>query len=377
MKTCKNPNCRAENPDDANFCSKCRSEFINKSTGSGSSSYSPKRTSSYKWVWVLVAAIVIILILIIANNGQTATYLTTNVQTLNFDAGGSTKTITVSTDGSSYDVSLLPSWCSVSNKTATSFQIECQRNTGTARSDYFLVSSDSREARIDVEQTARTATYLITGTQRLSFDAGGSTKTITVSTDGSSYDVSLLPSWCSVSNKMETSFQIECQRNTGTARSDYFIVSSDSKEKQIDVEQAAGVRTPSATIENILVDHNFAVGYNIYGFVRYGMQIHVKFSVNNMMNKQGQCVAYFYQRYGDILLDNNRQYYAQNGQVSVGISFTPLYEGTKFERTLILPYDELHLGKGNHNLKFDVMIFDSNGNKIAESNFVDFTYYVP
>ena len=171
-----------------------------------------------------------------------ATHLSTDVQLLSFDAGGSTKKITVTTDGSTYAISNLPSWCSVQNIMAGSFQIVCMPNTGTARSGRITVRSDSKVARIEVEQAAPPilkATHLSTDVQLLSFDAAGSTKTITVMTDGSTYDVPNIPLWCSVQNIMARSFQIVCQPNTGTARSGRITVRSDSREIRIDVEQAA------------------------------------------------------------------------------------------------------------------------------------------
>lgn len=44
----------------------------------------------------------------------------------------------------------------------------------------------------------------------------------------------------------------------------------------------------SAKIEQVWLE------YNVYSGNERGMKIHVKFSVNNMLNKSGNVVAYFY-----------------------------------------------------------------------------------
>ncbi len=65
------------------------------------------------------------------------------------------ETYYVSTDGSEYRVYLLPSWCEVTNKTATSFTITWQANeTGSSRTDWFRVESADQRVRVNVTQNA-------------------------------------------------------------------------------------------------------------------------------------------------------------------------------------------------------------------------------
>ena len=108
------------------------------------------------------------------------------------------------------------------------------------------------------------------------------------------------------------------------------------------------------------------------------MNIHVKFSVRGMLNKQGTCNAYFSFNGGNMLNDYNGLYKAGNGQVAHGMPFTPPYEDATYnDFILFMPYNELHLGTGSHNLKFTIGIFDDNNNQIAISNDVYFTSNVP
>ncbi|MDR3235565.1 MAG: BACON domain-containing protein [Prevotellaceae bacterium] len=217
--------------------------------------------------------------------------------------------------------------------------------------------------------TTRAATYLTTNITDISFSETGGTQNITVSTDGKSYDVSLLPSWCSVS-KSSGSFTLTCHANSGDTRTDWFKVKSDEKEARINVSQLGGVKAQSASIEKIWVEHNVSCGWN-----RFGMKIHVKFHVNGMLNKQGRCAAYFYFQNGNELKDYNGQYKSSDGRVAVGDSFKATYENSVWnDYSLVLPYDELHLNRGAYYLKFFVGIFDNNSKQIATSEYVNFTY---
>lgn len=199
------------------------------------------------------------------------------------------------------------------------------------------------------------------------YAASGGSETYYVSTDGPSYEVRLLPRWCSVTNKTESSFTIRWETNTGAnARSDWFQVESGSKKVRVSVSQEA--QGPSAEIERVWVDHNY-----FFGGVK-GMLIHVKFSTHRMLRKSGNCNAYFHFENGTALKDYNRQYRATDGQVSVGDTFTPSYEDAVFnDFKLFLPYPELHLSMGFYNLKFNVQIFEGQ-QALATSEYISFTF---
>ena len=125
---------------------------------------------------------------------------------------------------------------------------------------------------------------------------------------------------------------------------------------------------PSGEIENIWVDHN-VIQNN-----QKGMLIHVKFSIENMQNKQGYCNAYFHFDNGNKLMDNNGYYNTTDGQVSVGRYFTPPYASATYsDFELFLPYSELHMARGSYNLKFDVALFH-NRKQLTISDYVSFTY---
>ena len=72
--------------------------------------------------------------------------------TLNFDADGGTRTLSVSGAGSDWSTWGIPSFCSV-NKGSTTFTLTCEANTSRdSRSDYMKIKAGDREVRIDIKQ---------------------------------------------------------------------------------------------------------------------------------------------------------------------------------------------------------------------------------
>jgi len=124
----------------------------------------------------------------------------------------------------------------------------------------------------------------------------------------------------------------------------------------------------TAKIEQVWQEHN------VFGGIEKGMNIHVKFSVNNMLNKQGMVAVYFYFLDGTALKDYNLKYYSTtDGNVAVGENYTPLYTNCSYDNfVLFMPYLELHLSDDVHDLKFRVDIFDNNLRSIARSDYYEF-----
>ena len=120
----------------------------------------------------------------------------------------------------------------------------------------------------------------------------------------------------------------------------------------------------TAKIENIWQTHHVVKDNE------QGMNIHIKFSFTEMLNKTGRCSVYFYKATGSVLEDTNQRYRTANGQVSTGVPFTPnIADGIYNDFSVFIPYAELHLPSGRHDIKFDVTIFDDNRQPIAQSDF--------
>jgi len=112
------------------------------------------------------------------------------------------------------------------------------------------------------------------------------------------------------------------------------------------------IKIPSAEIKYIWVEHNVWEGY------LYGMKIHFSFDIHNLKGEDCSASAYFYLEDGEPLYDFNQQYCTIDGKVSSGIDFEPIYVDTTFSDLYIfLPYNELHMAPGEHNLMFSISIW--------------------
>ena len=122
----------------------------------------------------------------------------------------------------------------------------------------------------------------------------------------------------------------------------------------------------TARIEAIWQTHNVVTNNEL------GMNIHVKLSFTDMLNKAGWCAAYFYWKTDSVLLDKNQRYRAADGHVSTGKQFTPnIANGMYPDFILFIPYAELHLPVGQHDVKFSVTIFE-NTRPVAKSGLQGF-----
>lgn len=136
-----------------------------------------------------------------------------------------------------------------------------------------------------------------------------------------------------------------------------------------DPEATPGATTLGGNFVNVWVEHN------IQRDGRTGMLIHAHFMVQGARQDNCQMSAYFHYANGDILKDFDEDYKTGDGQVSVWEDFTPQYDSAEFEDfVLFMPYDELHMAPGNHELKFDLQIHHLPSRKVAaESPYVSFT----
>ncbi len=123
----------------------------------------------------------------------------------------------------------------------------------------------------------------------------------------------------------------------------------------------------SAYVSSITTIHNQK---NSKG--EFGVTIKVTFTVENMIGRKGYCGAFFYfQGAQQMLKDYDNNYASSNGQVAVTGSFVPNYSATEFtDFELFIPYSQLHLGSGKHNVCFAVSIFDGT-RQLCVSQFVN------
>lgn len=79
----------------------------------------------------------------------------TTDKTKHFSETGGRETYYVKTSANSYETWGVPTWCSIENKTSSSFTLVCSRNTtSNPRNDYMKVKAAGKEIRIDISQDA-------------------------------------------------------------------------------------------------------------------------------------------------------------------------------------------------------------------------------
>ena len=127
---------------------------------------------------------------------------------------------------------------------------------------------------------------------------------------------------------------------------------------------------PTAVIKDVNFSHD------VVRDSQPGLEIEVSFDVANLQNQQGEIDAYFYfdGATNRPLRDFNDQYRSSNGVVSTGRTFAVKEDRQSFSRyTLLIPYSELHLSQGQHNLKFYLAVHGpEDGRPLATSQWVYF-----
>jgi subtilisin family serine protease len=127
---------------------------------------------------------------------------------------------------------------------------------------------------------------------------------------------------------------------------------------------------PTFTISSIWQEHNAIVS----GIK--GMNIHIVFEAKNFQNQPGSVTASFFTQDGQPLADSNGSFANGAGQAAVSEKFTPLYEPTLYsDFILFMPYSELEVGEGDHQLQFQITVNDdATGQVVATTELFPFNY---
>lgn len=129
------------------------------------------------------------------------------------------------------------------------------------------------------------------------------------------------------------------------------------------------VNNPKVSFDRVWVD------YNLTENGRKGMLIHVKFSVKNLKDVKSYVAVYFQKKDGTNLRTSNPDFRSQNGNLALFYSIKPAYDDTEYKDVqLFMPYDELNLSRGRHDLKMDVDLIYENGDLMEHLTFNNFWY---
>ena len=110
---------------------------------------------------------------------------------------------------------------------------------------------------------------------------------------------------------------------------------------------------------------------------RRGIRVHGKFTINNFVGRKGRFAAFFHFKGQSGLIKGlptpgSPNYKSPNGAATIQQRFTPKYKNTTFPNfKLFMPYDELNLARGWHNLVAVLEIQDERA-KFLTTKKVDF-----
>lgn len=133
-------------------------ENVYKISGWGNESGSIYKEGTHKYeIWIDSEKIYETTFEVIKKSSSTS-YLTVNEKTAEsttFTSSGGSEKYYVKTDASSWELWGVPTWCKITEKTATTFTLTCSTNNGVERTDWMKVKADGKEVRIDLKQFAR------------------------------------------------------------------------------------------------------------------------------------------------------------------------------------------------------------------------------
>lgn len=363
--------------------------------------------------------------------------------TVEFTASGGSVSYTVSTDASSWSTWGIPSFCEVTNRTATSFTLRCKPNTGTsARSDYMKIKTDKHEVRIDIKQSAPSSSSSSSSSSSVS----GSIEKVwieqNVDVDGENgvavhmkfdvrgmkdkdvrmvayfYDSSNINAIKDTNGRYCTSGSnpsVSCGKTVTPSYDASTFHDVVAKIPYSELHQY-GSSSVTLTVDVLLWDYgtdphteiarkNNAVSFSFvpstsehkYGvstsasrtakvnrvWVDYdqwqdglkGMVIHSEFETVGCANEDVWVAVYFYTESGSELIDTDGSYGTTNGKVATHLVTTTQYHNSIWnDFKIFMPYDQLHMGSGKHELKFYVSIYSPVTKEfMASSDYVHFT----
>lgn len=117
------------------------------------------------------------------------------------------------------------------------------------------------------------------------------------------------------------------------------------------------------------------IDYDITQNGRRGMMIHVDFKVYGLKGVDSYLAIYVSDEKGNRFKNSNSDFSSVDGELALFKSLKPGYEPTVYEDSkLFLPYDEIPVGNGEHNLKLDIDLIYQNGDLFKHLDFKPFVF---
>ncbi|MCB1023489.1 MAG: hypothetical protein KDB79_03810 [Acidobacteria bacterium] len=129
---------------------------------------------------------------------------------------------------------------------------------------------------------------------------------------------------------------------------------------------------PIAEFDKLWVD------YNITENGRKGMRVHTKFTLKNLKDESLNLTVRVEKEDGDPLKNSNSAYSNKGGQLAVFKPLKPAYASAIYaDQAVFIPYDEIIIEPGKHNLKLDADIIYTDGELLKHFTLHPFTLTKP
>lgn len=117
------------------------------------------------------------------------------------------------------------------------------------------------------------------------------------------------------------------------------------------------------------------VDYNVEEDGKKGMRMRTTFTVTGMKGKDGYLAIHFQKRDGEPLTANAGEYRDVKGNLAAFQTLKPDYDETLYkDLDLFLPYDEIDLPVGKHDLRMDFDLLDGKGISLEHLAYENFWY---
>lgn len=120
------------------------------------------------------------------------------------------------------------------------------------------------------------------------------------------------------------------------------------------------------------------IDYDVTENGKRGMRIHVKFTIENMKGVESYLRIRVTRKNGsndEFLKSTNLSYSNDDGELSVSKKLKPGYDKAFYnDEKIFLPYEQIIIGRGEHNLKLDVDIVAANDELIKHMDLYEFVF---
>jgi len=123
---------------------------------------------------------------------------------------------------------------------------------------------------------------------------------------------------------------------------------------------SVGFSDPEAAYQGARVVHD------VYMDGKKGMRVHAAFTVRYGIGVPCRLIAYFYYDDGNArqLKSSDPKYSDSGGGVAVGVNFKPASDPAVYDDfQVFVPYDALNMAPGDYDLKFQLKLYDQEGNR--------------